>query len=262
LERALGGVSAGPMPPGLHEGLAGVGWALAHLEGRIFDETEDLGMAQLDAELAQALAEANAEGLSWPHGYDLISGLVGIGVYGLERRSCSDARRAAELVVQALETSSEKQASGITWFTPPALVPPTQKDRYPDGYYNYGVAHGIPAVIAFLGRAYAAGVETATAGNLLEGAVSWLLATENPRDWHSRFPTFGTQGATTPTPSRMAWCYGDPGIAAALYCAARCTGQARWEREAIRVAIDAAHRPVEHHGLVDGGLCHGAAGLV
>src|SRR5262249_38984636 len=62
-------------------------------------------------------------------------------------------------------------------------------------------------------------------------------------------------------PARLAWCYGDPGVAAALLSAARCTGEPAWEREALAIARRAAQRPSDQAGVVDGGLCPGRARL-
>jgi hypothetical protein len=62
-------------------------------------------------------------------------------------------------------------------------------------------------------------------------------------------------------PSRLAWCYGDLGLAVALLGAARCVGEADWERAALAVARRAVCRASEQSGVVDAGLCHGAAGV-
>ncbi|MES1210968.1 MAG: lanthionine synthetase LanC family protein, partial [Acidobacteriota bacterium] len=61
--------------------------------------------------------------------------------------------------------------------------------------------------------------------------------------------------------SRLAWCYGDPGIAAALLVAARAAGEPAWEDKALEVARGAARRPPEQSFVRDAGVCHGAAGL-
>jgi hypothetical protein len=61
--------------------------------------------------------------------------------------------------------------------------------------------------------------------------------------------------------ARVAWCYGDLGVATALLSAARCVGEPAWEREALAVARRAAERPIDQAGVQDAGLCHGAAGL-
>ena len=62
-------------------------------------------------------------------------------------------------------------------------------------------------------------------------------------------------------PTRTAWCYGDPGIAAVLLSAARSFGRADWESEALDVARRSARRSEQAAQTVDAGLCHGTAGL-
>lgn len=68
-------------------------------------------------------------------------------------------------------------------------------------------------------------------------------------------------GCLPPEPCRSAWCYGDPGIAAALLSAARASREVKWEKEALAIARTAAKRPPDQAGVIDAGLCHGAAGL-
>jgi hypothetical protein len=113
----------------------------------------------------------------------------------------------------------------------------------------------VPGVIALLGQACAAGVARARARPLLEGAVRWLLAQQGPGGFAAWV------GPEEYKPARLAWCYGDPGVAAALLWAARCVGEPDWEWEARAIARRAARRPPEEAGVVDAGLCHGAAGL-
>ncbi len=61
--------------------------------------------------------------------------------------------------------------------------------------------------------------------------------------------------------ARLAWCYGDPGIAASLMAAAGAAGRPDWYRVAVDVACRAAARDLALAGVKDSGICHGAAGL-
>jgi len=90
-------------------------------------------------------------------------------------------------------------------------------------------------------------------------AVPWLLAHQNPPHLASRFSSFFSPGQEW-EPSRLAWCYGDLGIAVALMTAARGAGERDWERAALEIARAAAARPMERADVSDPGLCHGAAG--
>ena len=188
---------------------------------------------------------------------------MGFGVYALERLPRSGGRECLEGILARLAESSERQPEGITWHTSPELVGPIQRDTFPDGNYNLGVAHGVPGVIGLLGEICAAGLPADRGGEarrLLAGAVDWLLAQRLPPGAASRFP-YSVAPGVPPAPSRLAWCYGDLGVATALLAAARAAGEPAWEEEALAVARQAASRPVVGSGVLDSGLCHGSAGV-
>ena len=249
---ALGSVT---MPPSLHSGFTGVAWAMEHLERRLGASDGDEARAAVDDALLDLLGRS-----PWRHDYDLMNGLVGFGVYALERLPRRAAAACLRRVVDRLEETAERGPRGTSWLTRPELLSPTQLAQVPHGYYNLGLAHGVPAVIALLGSAYAAGVARRKARALLGGAVAWLDAQRLPAGAGSVFPVMVQPGVAPPA-SRPGWCYGDTGIAAALLLAARCVGQPAWERRALDIALRAAERPPEECGVVDACLCHGAAGI-
>ena len=259
LERAVAGTGGQTVSPGLYAGFPGVAWVMEHLEGRLLESEpgEDPG-----EEAAAAVAGHLGPGPS-RRGYDVISGLAGFGVYALERSPRPSARECLARVVAHLAATAERRPTGIAWRTPPDwLVEDVLRDRYPQGCFNLGVAHGVPGVIGMLAGACAAGI--AEARPLAGDAVAWLLTQKHPPGAGSVFPTEAapTPGGA-PEPSSLAWCYGDLGIAAALLAAARGLGEGGWEREALELARAAAARSPEDEEAGDGGdagLCHGAAG--
>jgi hypothetical protein len=251
LERATAAVADNPTSASLYSGLTGVGWALAHLRGRWPDLDGEEDVAEIDEALLDHLDRS-----PWPDDYDLISGLVGFGVYALERLPRPAAVTCLERVLDRLAETAEHRPEGITWWTDPAWLPAETREKYPRGYYNLGLAHGVAGVIALLGQACASGVAVARARALLEGAVRWLLARQGPGGF-----TYWAGPGGDDKPARLAWCYGDPGVAAALLGAARCVGEPGWERAALAIARRAAQRPPAESGVIDVGLCHGAAGL-
>jgi hypothetical protein len=251
LRRATAAVADNPTSASLSSGLTGVGWALAHLQDRLPGLDGEAAAAEIDEVLLHHLDQS-----PWADDYDLISGLVGFGVYALERLPRPAAVACLERVIDRLTETAEHRAEGLTWWTNPAWLPAETCAMYPRGYDNLGLAHGVPGVIALLGQACAADVAVARARPLLEGAVRWLLAQQEP----GGFPALvATEAAEKP--ARLAWCYGDPGVAAALLGAARCVAEPAWECEALAIARRAAQRPPEQSGVVDAGLYHGAAGL-
>ncbi len=259
LNEAVEAVGAARSTPGLFGGFTGTAWAVAHLEGRLFEAGEDDPNAAVDAALRELLLQS-----PWRGDYDLVSGLVGFGCYALERLPQPAGVTGLALVVDGLDGLAERTAGGITWRTAPERLPSEQCEEYPEGYYDVGLAHGVPGVIALLGQVGARGDEgldgpRQKARALLDGAVAWLLAQE-PDDRAQSFPYWVGPGIS-PTPARLAWCYGDLGVAVALLQAARGAREPAWEREALRIAHRAAARPAEQSGVVDCGLCHGAAGV-
>ena len=253
LDSALAAVASDASIASLYGGFAGVGWALTHLDN-LFEAGED-PCAEVDEALVQMLRAGR-----WDGDYDLIVGLVGFAVYALERLPRPAAVACLELVVDRLAERAELQGDGATWWTAPELLPDWQRAQNPAGTYNFGVAHGIPGVIAVLARACASGVAEGTAQPLLEGAVDWLLAHRLPHGEASAFPSRWAPGRPA-RPSRLAWCYGDPGVATTLLVAGRCAGRSDWEETALGLLRQAAACSPEDSYVVDAGVCHGAAGV-
>jgi hypothetical protein len=257
LDEAADAAGTMRMSASLYLGFPGIAWAAAHLNGRIFVEEEDTGRG-VDDVLLLALSRP------WEGAYDLFNGLVGLGVYALERLPRSSAALCLKAVVDRLAGRAERMEEGAAFFSPAATLPPTYQEDYPRGAYVLGMGQGIPGVVALLGAACHAGIATARARPLLVATVSWLLARERPPECTYRFAHFHVpphMPGREPYRSRLAWCFGDLGIAAALLVAARGAGEPAWEVAARRIAQAAAARRIEESSVPDPGLCYGAAGV-
>ena len=254
LERTIQATAENPLLPSLYSGFSGVAWTLEHLAGRLYEEDEESEDA--GEEVAAALVE-HVSLTPWQGHYDLISGLVGFGVFALERLPRPGGEEGLRRVVDRLAELAERSSAGVTWLSRPELMPDKDNEVYPAGSYNLGVAHGVPGVIALLGPAQKAGIECR---DLLDGAVKWLLAQKLPPGSGSIFG-YSVAPGVEPAPSRVAWCYGDLGISAALLVAARAVVEGRWEAEALEIARRTAERSLKDSSVVDAGLCHGAAGV-
>ncbi len=255
LDRAIEVVCGERMAPTLYGGFPGIAWAGSHLAGRLYEAGEEDAYEETDEVLREYVRQRR-----WPFHYDLISGLVGIGVYGLERLPRASARRCLEAVVERLEEVAERGAAGITWSTPPELLIEERRQQHPQGLHDLGMAHGISGVVSLLAWLWSAQVSRERVGPLLEGAVTWLLSQTLPAGSASRYPNWRGAGQEA-GPSRLAWCYGDPGVAASLLRAAGALDRADWRREGMATALGAARRPLAASGVKDACLCHGSAGL-
>jgi hypothetical protein len=255
-ERAVASLSELGDSTALYGGFPGVAWLASHITQTEADDEDP--NAEIDATLHTLLARPWAT-------YDLIGGLVGIGVYFLERLEVPGARAVSstclELIVERLTELGTFSSAGVAWFTPAAQLSGPELSRAPNGFFNLGVAHGIPGVIALLGQICGRNVGGSRARELLGRSVDWLLSQPHSNG-PSRFSPWIAEGndESRHGGSRLAWCYGDLGIAAALLLAARCVGEPRWEREAIELARAQGLRRDANTLVVDAGLCHGAAG--
>jgi lantibiotic biosynthesis protein len=244
LEQAIHTLAQRPAPPRLWGGLAGVGWLLSSL---VDDVTADEVCGALDERIA-------GEVTAWTAEYDLLRGLAGFGVYALARRHRAAGAQIAERVVDGLEA-----AASTGFWTPATWLVGDQRERTPLGRLDLGVAHGIAGAIGLLARFVVADIEPRRSRALLERVVELLVAAVPPRE-PPRFPAWVTPGDPGGLPARLAWCYGDLGIALALLAAARATDRAEWEEVAVSLASGAAARRSADAGVIDTCLCHGSAG--
>jgi lantibiotic modifying enzyme len=238
------------LSPSLFGGICGVAWTVGHLGGAADGDSADdeVALAVLDL-VHRYPRQADV---------DLFRGLAGIGVYALARGSRASARATCAGVVARLQETAEHDAAGYRWLTPRERLHPGYHEQSPNGHYDLGMAHGLPGILAVLARMLVAGIDVERTRPLLDGAVRWLCA-QALDDSPSTFSSFVVP-QRTPLPARTAWCYGDPGVAIGLLSAAHALGSDEHRRRAIAIARKAAGRVVDA-GVVDAGLCHGAAGL-
>ncbi len=251
LETALDGAGQA-QAFGLWDGLLGVSWVFDHLAGRLFEVEDDEDGSDIDRALTNLLQSAPQY-----ENYDLIQGLAGFGVACLEGLPRPGARQALDLVLDHLVGGQLQLDGGVTWLTPPDLLPPWQRQLAPEGYYNLGVAHGVAAVLTLLARCVQASIRRQELLPLLDELVQWILAQRSELG----FPSWIPKDRPVVEGARLAWCYGDPGVAAALLAAAQATGRHSWAAMAEEVAHQAAGRDPALARVQDAGLCHGSAGV-
>ena len=239
--------------PGLFGGAARIAFTVSHLSG---GDDADTAIEAIERSLIRFLERPS-------DAYDLISGLVGIAVPALQRISEGRPSATSEplmlAILEQLERMARPMPTGIAWHTSPTLLPKWQRDLAPDGYFNLGLAHGIPGVVAILARYIAAGVEVERARTLLEGALAYLRSVASPRTG-SRYPTWLASKREEAEP-RVAWCYGDPRRGGRRHVGGHCDGPGRLAGRGARPRPRHGGRSFEASQVVDAGLCHGAAGV-
>jgi hypothetical protein len=252
----------------LYGGLSGFGWIAEHV-GRLLtdaftstqsedtanDDEQDIA-AEIDAAIVSELRRHPMG--TWRAPYDLIGGLVGYGVYFLERLPRPSALEGLRLVLDHLESLAVPVDRGLAWHTRPELIPEWQQGRYPEGSYNCGVAHGIPGVLYLLNEARGVGIEARRVDRLLEGGMDWFLA-QRREDSNSWFPSqirLGHRGEDC----RQTWCYGDLGVAAVMLQVVRRSTRRDWHQVTHALLDHCLTRASDLASLEEPTLCHGAAG--
>ena len=249
----------------LFGGVCGLGWSVAHISQLLLhvpdlESDEAVGQIEQDdvsADVDEFLINRLRAG-EWHYAYDLISGLVGLGTYFIERFPSGHSLEAIKLIVGHLQASSKVVDCGIAWHSGPGLLPEWQRELCPEGYYNLGVAHGIPGILQFLGEVAAAGLDD-RAIPLLEGGVEWLMAQKHPGGSLSWFTSWVAPGEWRE--SRLSWCYGDLGILAVMLQIVRHFPRKEWRQFTQALLEHCLAWPMERAGVNDAPLCHGAAGV-
>ncbi|GAA2431620.1 hypothetical protein GCM10010191_51800 [Actinomadura vinacea] len=273
LRRAAKATAADPLKSaGLFTGTAGFMWVMAEFARR---EPRYLPSLRGVAErLNEQAPPAVARGGAAFGEHDAINGAAGRLAAVLkvsETVSCGDA--ADGLVAYLLEVTEPDDDGVPNWYCPPRLYPraaPWLQDQFPDGMYNLGFSHGLPGILAALTLAAAAGIGGAKVTDRVGELAEWLAAcrldgADGPSwagalqaDPGSRLPVRDAGQV----PARTAWCYGAPGVAAALFSASAVSGDSGSRDLAVAALERVQNTPdAERHAFAPT-LCHGLAGLL
>lgn len=184
---------------------------------------------------------------------DTMHGLLSIANYLLERKShASDI--CLNKIVDIIDENKICIDNGITWKGNDSVE--LNDDQQ---YFSFGYAHGIPAILWFLCRFISRGIKTQKTKSLFNKGFIFFNANKlNGLTTH--FPAVVMKNSIRQT-SRIAFCYGDLGIAAGLTMIAKNNDNRILLKDALAISLDTAQlslKPESHTN--DIGLCHGAAG--
>jgi len=261
-ESLLAHLAETELDPCLQDGLFGAVWALTHVRNLVGDADEALaGIDEVDELALVHLERLHAADLGPRLRIDLLNGLIGVGVYALERAPEPAALACIALILTILDCAAQPSSNGIVWANSSKWTRTEGWRELPPGHVDLGMAHGVLGVIAWLARVVELDFPDARARRLLADAVRGVRAL-TIEDGQGRCSYPGRVAPNEPSRAcRVAWCYGDLGAASSLFAAARALGDLALEHEALDLARRAGSRSAEAAGVEDLGLCHGACGL-
>ncbi|MGO4894694.1 lanthionine synthetase C family protein [Flavobacterium sp. W21_SRS_FM6] len=240
--------------PSLHSGISGIGWLVDYLQ---FRNSKDKAQTfedyneEIDLYILNLLSDEK-----WHGEYELMLGLVGIAVYGLQCANIATRRQIAEKSIIHLLKIAKEDNNGCYWLTESYSRYHSKKGVEPE--INLGLAHGMPGVIGLLSYAVRKNVLVPNITPYLLKACEWTLKQKNPSSLSSYFPYKHNAYST----SRLAWCYGDLSTAYVLYRAGMAINNNSIMRQALSIGIHTCGRRIEESSVVDAGFCHGSSGLM
>lgn len=236
-------------------GLAGVGWLYEYLsQKKIVDFDTNLLLEDFDIYLEKALNNFMLQ-----TNYDFLHGGVGVVLYFTKR--CKKKREVISVLnrfLKDLEKTGIQQDNGtIKW--------QSFLGEHLGKGYNIALSHGMASIAAILSKLYIIeGIDRGTTEKLLRDAIKYILAQEIDKDkYGSYFSSYALESTSVIFKSRLAWCYGDLGIASALYQAGKILKEETWVNKSLEILLFAAveRRNLEENIVTDACLCHGTAGI-
>ncbi len=192
--------------------------------------------------------------------YGLVDELVGYGIYGLERWPRGQSPQLLNNLVKIFKNKATYSSRGTAWFTLKEDLHPNEVkyEKLTEGYYNLGLAHGIPGIIGLLSGVLKAHHGTDEIKNLLRESVKWFLSVDNGKNYDYRLSeNLQKMGIGK---GRLAWCYCDLGVAPVLVNAGRVLKDKSIEKQGLIIAKRAAALPEAKSLVGDPFFCHGSSG--
>ncbi len=263
----------------LYGGFAGICFALLQVSQgrmryqRLLQQLEDHLIENVKNSYFLPLHHNLDKGLpSRPHMYDVVSGIAGIGLYGLlcldQEKFNSFTEEIALLLSRLVRPLKVKERWVPGWYLPSEMqFLEDESKQYPEGNFNAGLAHGIPGVLGFLSLALEKGICVPGQKEAIETIAQWLQKKQQRTklgiQWPGRVSWKEELSETVvPNPSRDAWCYGAPGVARSLYLAGSALKNETLKNQALLGIRSVFDRDPKEWGLYSPTICHGLSGLL
>lgn len=239
-------------------GLSGIGWTLEHFVQSGYIEC-DTNMVLEDCD--QILSEAMIKNITVNDNWDFLHGALGNALYFLKRKSYPKAEAALKAYLDAFSTKAERDPKGgLKWRS---VVFPKENETM--WVYNFALAHGMAASIALLGKICKQYPKLTLAKELLMETFTYY---QNHQHMHKESDQFypswikaEESGEDGPS-SRLAWCYGDPGIGSAFITAGRAANEKALIDHGLELIRNGIHKDdLKSAGVHDACVCHGSSSL-
>ena len=238
-------------------GISGFSWVLDHLESQKFiDIDNDDLLSKLDNNLNRMMVHDMKN-----NNYDFLHGAIGYAFYFLNRYKCTYSKELKERYKNILlefismlnTTSIDNGNSQLKWMS--ILASNNNAE-----VYNLSLSHGMSSIIGILTKMHEYKDFKTITIKLLNGAINYILSFKRKHKL-SLFPIYITKENEPIYVDRIAWCYGDLGVAVQIWHASKSLKDEHLQSTAIEILKHTAKKTVLDKTLVvDAGICHGSFG--
>lgn len=186
------------------------------------------------------------------HNFDYLNGALGTVLYLLKKNNLEE----ADSFINYLYEIADKDIAN-KFFRWESIIYPANKKCY-----NLSLSHGHSSLIIFLSRFLKVKQNDSKAEELLNGAVNYVISQQiDFSSFGSHFPPYIINDSPL-IKSRLAWCYGDLGVALALWQTGKVKDCLDLKNKALEIFLDSTKRTnPEKEAVIDSGICHGSIGL-
>lgn len=258
LEKMLQSLSMQPRIATYCNGLAGLGVGLLTLQQDGVISGVDSALGAIDPVISLSL-----ESFVEDNNIDFLHGLIGIGFYLLEK-SCSSKEYSVSNLSKIVDYLDHSKISDDTDDT---IVKWRYNAKRLSKPFNISLSHGVSSIVVFLCRLIKSGALSndynVKIKQMLQGAVQYLLSNRVDVDkLRCCFASSSIECDDYPHRSRLAWCYGDLGVATALLEAGNTLHDSSVRDIAIQVLLySAKRRDIKANYVNDFCVCHGSVGI-
>ena len=246
-------INKGYANPSFCSGLAGFGWYLETLVDERILKRKDIELLNaLDNYIYRSMYKYICDG-----NFDYLHGGIGTALYFIKRLHKNSSKKNLEEFIAILEDKGTRFKDGsMAWQSQLSL-----NDNLKG--FNFGMSHGQASIISFLQQCYIKGICKIKVRDMLFRSIQYLISnTTNDKNAVNYFPDWIHPDNTKNFNSRLAWCYGDLGIAMALYNAAGITNDGTLKKFSLEILQHSTgRRNLQKEGVIDAGICHGAFGI-
>ena len=189
--------------------------------------------------------------------YDFLHGASGTALYFITKLPDTKSKFYLQEFAKGLKNISIKESDdSLKWKYP-------LYNNFDQGEFNISMSHGVSGIVNILCKLHKSNIYEDLCLEMIRGGLNFIKKQKLPiGKYNSIFPSWKLQKMEIQEDSRLAWCYGDLGIAVTFWNAAQVLEDKELENESIEILKHSCKRlDLKSNHVIDAGICHGSAGI-